>query len=568
MWRRRLIEIAVFIGATVSAFALYYFTAHGEIPWNDATHWMLAVRGVIVPDDACEVGIWRWFLELFGSRQILLGCALGALAAGFFAALLYRMFGRRIAAAGTIAAAFSPWMWYGATSGEVYMGWLCGITFAVWLFAKLVMHVTRKIRALPEPTLPEETLYHRIVFWFVFAMAVVYAMHEVPRHEYYRNLLPEYFARGVCEEAQGKWLVTDGFCDDQIAAVNDGLGLGLKLVLSRTDEAYIRELAELAKREFPGDDGMIAAARAGARVFADELAKTTTVYRMNGDGTSAAGLKRRWGVVKPLFKRYDEHEFMPAMRRHFGVEGNAVGNRLQDEGKLAEAWKMYLEVYTEFDPGNFSAMVNMGVMLRRGFPMDERIVRLVESGLADFFNDVTVSKFAGRYMQASGPVRVPPAELEKMRAKALDGQSQGMRSGRTIVPSEVVTMLKRHNAMVEAMREGNFREAAKAARQILANPDWRDYAPANAVLGSVLGREGDLKSSERYFRAAIASHKDGRPPATLLNDFAETLRRLGKLDEAEKYARMAIAEAPRWEKVPRRTLKEIENDRKAAKTSK
>ena len=102
----------------------------------------------------------------------------------------------------------------------------------------------------------------------------------------------------------------------------------------------------------------------------------------------------------------------------------------------------------------------------------------------------------------------------------------------------VEKLVKWNNEMVRAMDAGDVKKAGAIAREILSQPKWRGFVPANVVLGTLSGMEGDFAASERFFRAVFASGVE-QPPVTC-NDFAETLRQLKKYDEAEKYARESV----------------------------
>jgi tetratricopeptide (TPR) repeat protein len=76
------------------------------------------------------------------------------------------------------------------------------------------------------------------------------------------------------------------------------------------------------------------------------------------------------------------------------------------------------------------------------------------------------------------------------------------------------------------------------ARQVLRVD--RKNALANYVMGSLRLQEGAYGEAEDFLRRSV----DVEPSAAGLNDLAEALRRTRKLDEAEKFARLAIQKAP------------------------
>ncbi|MCL1921550.1 MAG: tetratricopeptide repeat protein [Kiritimatiellaeota bacterium] len=83
------------------------------------------------------------------------------------------------------------------------------------------------------------------------------------------------------------------------------------------------------------------------------------------------------------------------------------------------------------------------------------------------------------------------------------------------------------------------------ARQVLRQN--RDHALANYVMGSLRLQEGAYGEAEDFLRRSV--NTGGTPAA--LNDLAEVLRRIRRLDDAEKFAREAVAKAPKlyiaWE---------------------
>lgn len=115
-----------------------------------------------------------------------------------------------------------------------------------------------------------------------------------------------------------------------------------------------------------------------------------------------------------------------------------------------------------------------------------------------------------------------------------------------------------NNEMVRAMDAGDVKTAGAIAREILSQPKWRGFVPANAILGTLSGMEGDFVASERFFRTVFAS--DAEKPVVAYNDFAETLRQLKKYEEAETYARKAVGASGPQNWMARLTLAQILTD--------
>ena len=124
----------------------------------------------------------------------------------------------------------------------------------------------------------------------------------------------------------------------------------------------------------------------------------------------------------------------------------------------------------------------------------------------------------------------------------------------------VEKLVEWNNEMVRAMDAGDAKKAGAIAREILSQPKWRGFVPANAVLGTLSGMEGDFAASERFFHAVFASGVEQPPVA--YNDFAETLRQLKKYGEAERYAREAVRKSGPKGWMARLTLIQILADAK------
>lgn len=121
----------------------------------------------------------------------------------------------------------------------------------------------------------------------------------------------------------------------------------------------------------------------------------------------------------------------------------------------------------------------------------------------------------------------------------------------------------------------NLDVALKDRKQTLVHAfTLRRIAPSdpyvNFLLGSIRLEEGEFGEAEDYLRVSCAAGKDSSIEA--LNNFAQVLLRLKRLDEAEKYARFAVAKKERYETlstlcsvlIQRKKLKEAEDALKKA----
>ena len=139
-------------------------------------------------------------------------------------------------------------------------------------------------------------------------------------------------------------------------------------------------------------------------------------------------------------------------------------------------------------------------------------------------------------------------------------------------PGNTRALVALNNEMIRAHGRGDLADAERTARKILSQPEWRTFVPANAVMGSALAEKGEHVAAAAFFKAALSGKGLAAPHPVVMNDYADTLRHLGRYAEAEAYARRAIAAS--GGKVPlfKMTLDEILNDvktlRKKAKEKK
>ena len=104
------------------------------------------------------------------------------------------------------------------------------------------------------------------------------------------------------------------------------------------------------------------------------------------------------------------------------------------------------------------------------------------------------------------------------------------------------TLVKWNNEMIGAYGRGDMKTSAAIAGKILSQPEWRAYIPANAVMGSVLAHEGKYAAAEPFFRIALSGKGIAAPQPAVMREYANTLRHLGRNDEAWELERRAVAE--------------------------
>ena len=134
-------------------------------------------------------------------------------------------------------------------------------------------------------------------------------------------------------------------------------------------------------------------------------------------------------------------------------------------------------------------------------------------------------------------------------------------------PGNTRTLIALNNEMIRAHGRGDLAGAEKTARKILSQSEWRTFVPANAVMGSVLAQKGEYAVAAAFFKAALSGKGSAAPQPVVMNDYADTLRHLGRYTEAEAFARRAIAASGGKVPLYKLTLDEILNEADACPSS-
>lgn len=566
---RDIIGEIIFWATLAFGLALYFFSAPSGLPWNGSTELALAYGGYVeeLPDMAHPV--WGYFIQVFGGHYVALSAVAMAVAGGLIGALANRYFGWRFGAAAAIAWIVLPPVWNRAVTGAYGSFWAFGIVFAAWLANAVFLFVTRRARWNMETsrnTAQSEltssgrfTWINRIAAWALLGASAAFAIVSVASHDYTIGEAASAYARATLDEAGDRMVILNGLADDQMIWEEvrrqgaEGKGkrgegrVESRLICFRNDAAYRTQLVARVRREWPAETNFWIAAQIGPETFADLAIKShpERMHVMTGQTTTPEKWAARWAAMKPYLGSSDR--FIPAMRRAFAYEGNVIGNRLQGEGKLKEAWEVYGRIATEIDRANVSALVNQSEMVRRGYPVGASVRQHIEDAMAELHKNLKgahASKIAAAMVATCGPVMPDSqvmaeyrAEIERRMKEAEKVQKDG---GEWEMPERLKSLFELNEKMLKAYDGGDIAAAARIARTILARPEGSGFIPANAVMGTAMSVEGDYVASEAFYRIALAGAQ--QPPA-VCNDYADTLRHLGRLDEAEKYARMAVAKA-------------------------
>jgi len=484
------------------------------------------------------------------------------------AVLVNRHLGWRMAVGASAVWIFCPPVWDAAVTGDRLAFRLLAILTALWLADALAVRVwaaVRRMRAASAvgdaTSAPSGDAFGRFGRWNRLAVrvflcaAVAFALGSLTFHDYRLGEAATVCARGLVDEAAGRCVVLDGVLDDQVAALDPPGGYVLPYDMT---DAYRTQLVARVAAKWPERVDFRAAAQVSPAVFVETAAKALpdAFYLPGGRSASLEGWERRWAAFRPYLSSRDP--VVPQLRRAFAREGNALANRLQDEGDagaLKRAWQLYDRIFNEIDSGNFSALVNMSEMIRRGHPASVTDRENIRRALDDFFGDARRRDNVRLIARLSGPVRTDAEQLARVKAEVMKRLAERKSADRPQpLSKEMRSLVECNGEMVRAMEGGDFAKATAMARRILSRPGLQGFVPANAVMGAVTASEGDYASSERFFRAALSG--GGEIAAVTYNDFADTLLNLGKLDEAERMARRAVADSKEDLWIARMTLAE------------
>lgn len=551
----------IFWGAVAATLFLYGVTAPSGLPHNLSTHWAvgLALNLHLQPPPPL---LWGYLVGIFAGHYVALACAAAALCAGLIGVLANRYLGWRAAIGACLLFIFMPPVWDNAITGVWKMTPLALALLAVWLANALALAFVAKVFAKRgERTLAQKggmigstwreilAKWNRVASRAFLGAAVLFAIVVASFHDYRLGEAASAYARDILADAAGRIVVLNGVADDQIEALCETPFACLSL---RLDAPYREKLRAWVAQTWPDDKTLRAAAQVGPSAFAEVASKNfpDRFYLMNGRSTTPASWERRWANMAPYLKSSDP--FIPLMRRAFGYEGNVLANAMPAH----DAWRLYWRIYEEVDRGNFSALVNLSELVRRGYAASDLERRRIADELDNFFKDTRNRRFAREIVRASGPVKPDPELLARMEEESKKRIAERVAKGEILeIPEELKSLIEWNNDMIDAIERGEYDRAGNIARAILANPKCRAFIPANAVLATIAAKEGDYVSSEMFFRTAVQT--TNAVPPVVLNDFADTLMHLGKLDEAEHYARRSIGDTPPTFWLPRLTLAEV-----------
>lgn len=558
----------VFAAVIVPALALYALTTPDGLPWNDSTHLALAYLGETIRLPEMRHPVWGFYVQVFGGA-VALSSFLAALAAGLLAVIVCRYVGWRFAVSAAVAWIFLPGIWNGAITGERSVCFVSMIVAVVWLLDSLRrcvrggMHTDEDEDEEIDVSGRKES--RRIAERVAMSVALVFAVVSLVLHDYRLGEPAAAYARGVAEAADERIVILNGICDDQVVRETarsferrnssrssvgrgDGRAKGrrqrpseFRVLFLSNDEIYRTKLVTWVRSAFPAETDLLAAAQVGGVAFAEAAARKypERFYQMNGKSASVEQWERRWKAFAPYLESDDP--FVRVAGRVFGCEGNGIGNGLlegrgiSNRESLEAAYALYRRIYDEIDPGNVSALINMGDVIRHGHAVSADEKNQVREALSKFSRDIRNRSRLREIIRSQGPVRIVPSQTERTVEEKRDVIAGVVTGETTEIDPESLSLVEWKDMMCRLADKGELVQAGRIARTILSNPKWRECSLANAVMGSVVASEGDDVASEWFFRTALGT--TNRISAVAMKDFADTLVRLGKTEEAERMLR-------------------------------
>ena len=363
------------------------------------------------------------------------------------------------------------------------------------------------------------------------------------------------------EESGKAAVVSDGALDDLFFFM---LPEKVKLIsLARErDPAYGRELSEWVRER--GED-LAFAAELGPRALVDEWVKTDRA----GFEAAAASVENYFPTREKWEEACAELDGMRAdepmakyLRRLLGVTGNALGCRMIEQGDLKGAWDVFWAVSEKIDRENYAALINLDTLIARGLDVPDVAKEIVKRKRTEIEGRLKTWERILRAARSGGRLYADPddvAKYERMKKemtakRELSPEARAFIETVAAAPKDPKSGKAAQEAIHKAIREGKVRadkigghliaidlaigdgeSAEKDAIDVLKLD--RHHPTANATIGSAAGIRGDYERAERYLKRAIAT---GKASIGAKNDYAYTLMKLGRLDEAEPFAREAV----------------------------
>lgn len=369
-----------------------------------------------------------------------------------------------------------------------------------------------------------------------------------------------------------QWLVTDGVMDNHILLAAHGAGSGLRTVnLADRTDAYRRQLAARFEqpayrnliqvgtanfvREWlagdPGATGKVAVLSepdlwlaAGFTPVPSRMVYVGSAAGPAGDVDAlVAGHRSFWEGIPPASTngmRQPADWLAAHLRRHAGAVANNTGVYLEDVGRTNEAYSAY-QAARRIDASNLSALLNLGVMLDRGFKTAEAAA--VKSDLDALKKTVRQKMRVWTLSRHYGYVRLPELYVQEGLGWVLSGQP-GLGVPRLLkavaLAGDPARVEAAQQALAYAYLAQNEPEAGEAVyRSILE----RDSSNVAALLGMsrIEARNRRFQPASSYLERA---EKAGVPARAVALDWASLYLAAGEAARARAILERMVDEDP------------------------
>jgi Tfp pilus assembly protein PilF len=376
----------------------------------------------------------------------------------------------------------------------------------------------------------------------------------------------------VAAAGDRQWLVTDGVADNHILLAAHGAGSGLRTInLADRTDAYRRMLARRFEQPVYRNLIQIGTANfvrewlasepgsaAKAAVLSDPdlwLAggltpvPATMIYVGSSGaatGTVDAMMARQSAFWSGIPAAQTNEMRQPAdwlaahLRRHAGAVANNTGVYLEDIGRTNEACVAY-QAARRIDASNLSALLNLGVLLERGFQTADATA--IRSDLDGLKRTARQKMRAWTLSRHYGYVRLPELYVQEGLGWVLSGQP-GLGVPRLLkavaLAGDPARAQAAQQALAYAYLAQNEPEAGEAVwRSILE----KDPSNAAALLGMsrVEARSRRLQQATSYLERA---EKAGAPARAVAFDWASLYLSAGQPARARAILERVVDEDP------------------------
>ena len=359
-------------------------------------------------------------------------------------------------------------------------------------------------------------------------------------------------------------ILSEGYLDDMLFFTRPR-GLHLISLVRDNDDKYRRDLSVWVAEN--GLDNLVWAAEIGPRTLVDEWRRADPEGFARRVRTSASYFPtlQKWREAYELSRKISPVEPLGAyMRKLVTACGNDLGCRFLDEGDARAAWAVFWEILKKVDSGNCTAIANLYAMQKRGYlalsserqeldRLNQRVVAQHRTARRLLWEAYTGGRLYLNVKNDRGLIAsmVPNVTQLSDREKEFvetvskaPNSSMSAEKAREAIDVGVKTRLVRLDRIGPQLLRldialGDWARAESDAKAILDINARQSVA--HGVLGLVKCRVGDYVTAEYHLRTAL---KADRTNTAALNDLAVLMTRVGRFDEAMRFAAAAVDKKP------------------------